>query len=60
MTHGRCVFSITLSTIFLLSACSSDRHVGGTIVLSSAADADILFPPLILTLQGKQVVDQVF
>jgi peptide/nickel transport system substrate-binding protein len=60
MTHGRCVFSITLSTIFLLSACSSDRHLGGTIVLSSAADADILFPPLTLTLQGKQVVDQVF
>ena len=60
MTHGRCVFSITLSTIFLLSACSRDKPVGGTIVLSSAADADVLFPPLTLTLQGKQVVDQVF
>lgn len=60
MTHGRCVFSITLSTILLLSACSSDKPVGGTIVVSSAADADVLFPPLTLTLQGKQVVDQVF
>jgi peptide/nickel transport system substrate-binding protein len=35
-------------------------HVGGTIVVSSAADADILLPPLTLTLQGKQVVDQIF
>jgi peptide/nickel transport system substrate-binding protein len=60
MTHGRCVFSITLSTVLLLSACSSDKPVGGTIVVSSAADADVLFPPLTLTLQGKQVVDQVF
>jgi peptide/nickel transport system substrate-binding protein len=60
MTHGRCVFSITLSAVFLVSACSRDKPVGGTIVLSSAGDADVLFPPLILTLQGKQVVDQVF
>ena len=35
-------------------------HVGGTIVVSSAADADILLPPLTLTLQGRQVVDQIF
>lgn len=60
MMHGRCVFSITLSAVLFLSACSSDKHVGGTIVLSSAADADVLFPPLTLTLMGKQVVDQVF
>ncbi|HEX9084027.1 MAG TPA: ABC transporter substrate-binding protein, partial [Gemmatimonadaceae bacterium] len=58
--HGRRVLSITLPVFFLLSACSSDKHVGGTIVLSSAADADILFPPLTLTLMGKQVSDQVF
>lgn len=53
----------------LLVACSSDNRtealagrgrVGGTIVLSSAADADILLPPLTVTLQGKQVVDQIF
>lgn len=54
------IFPITLSAILFLSACSGDRHVGGTIVISSAADADILLPPLTLTLQGKQVVDQVF
>jgi peptide/nickel transport system substrate-binding protein len=29
-------------------------------VVSSAADADILLPPLTLTLQGRQVVDQIF
>ena len=60
MMHGRCVFSITLSAVLFLSACSSDKHVGGTIALSSAADADVLFPPLTLTLMGKQIVDQVF
>ena len=60
MTHGRSVFSITLSAILLLSACSSDKRVGGTIVLASAADADVLFPPLTLSVQGKEVVDQVF
>ncbi len=43
-----------------LAACSSEKHVGGTIVISTAADADILFPPLTFTLQGKQVVDQIF
>ena len=59
MTHGRLLYSITLS-VFLLSACSSERRVGGTIVMSSAADADVLFPPLTFTLQGKQVVDQIF
>lgn len=44
----------------LLAACSNEKHIGGTIVISTAADADVLLPPLTLTLQGKQVVDQVF
>ena len=53
----------------LVVGCSSDARtgatadkgrVGGTIVLSSAADADILLPPLTMTLQGRQVVDQIF
>ncbi len=60
MTAGRRVYSITLSMIFLLSACSSERRVGGTIVMSSAADADVLFPPLTISLIGKQVTDQIF
>ncbi|MDQ6769563.1 MAG: ABC transporter substrate-binding protein, partial [Gemmatimonadota bacterium] len=52
----------------LMVGCSQDvgkavrakGRVGGTIVLSSAADADLLLPPLTMTLQGKQVVDQIF
>ena len=60
MKPRRRICSITLSTIFLLSACSSERRVGGTIVISSAADADILFPPLTISLIGKQVTDQIF
>jgi peptide/nickel transport system substrate-binding protein len=52
------VFSITLALV--LAACSSEKRVGGTIVISTAADADILFPALTFTLQGKQVVDQIF
>ena len=60
MKPRRRIYSITLSTIFLLSACSSERRVGGTIVMSSAADADVLFPPLTISLIGKQVTDQIF
>jgi peptide/nickel transport system substrate-binding protein len=59
MTLERRLYSITL-TLILFSACSSDRRVGGTIVISSAADADVLFPPLTITLVGKQITDQVF
>jgi peptide/nickel transport system substrate-binding protein len=48
------------AAMLVLTACSTDKGVGGTIVLSTSADADILFPPLTLTLQGRQVLDQVF
>jgi peptide/nickel transport system substrate-binding protein len=64
---------VYLSTLAMLPAlfvaCSSENGttagapkgpVGGTIVISSAADADVLVPPLTMTLQGKQVVDQIF
>lgn len=54
------VFSITLPMVLLLAACSTEKRVGGTIVISTAADADVLLPPLTFTLQGKQVVDQIF
>ena len=52
--------SIALGAILVLGACSGDRDVGGTIVVSSAADADALFPPLTFSLLGKQVTDQIF
>jgi peptide/nickel transport system substrate-binding protein len=53
--------AIILSS-YLVSACTSDssKKVGGTIVVSASADADVLFPPLTLTLVGKQVTDQMF
>jgi peptide/nickel transport system substrate-binding protein len=60
LTQRRSIFAITLSAILLVCACSSDKRVGGTIVISSAADADVLFPPQTLTLVGKQIVDQIF
>ena len=60
MRPGVLALSITLPAILVLAACSGERSVGGTIAISSSGDADILFPPLTMTLQGKQVVDQVF
>jgi len=53
-------FLVASAAMLLISACSADKGVGGTIVMSSAADADILFPPLTLTLQGRQVLAHVF
>jgi len=60
--------SVLMMLSALLAACSpegtagsgSKGSVGGTIVLSSAADADALLPPLTMSLLGKQVVDQMF
>ena len=58
-----------LLILAVLAACSPKDDstssagkgpVGGTIVISTAADADILLPPLTLTVQGRQVVDQLF
>ncbi len=42
------------------TAGAAKGKVGGTIVLSSAADADALLPPLTISLLGKQVGDQIF
>ncbi|MFN2638033.1 MAG: ABC transporter substrate-binding protein [Gemmatimonadaceae bacterium] len=60
-------FSAVLLSVAALgsAACSSDSRsenaaIGGTIVISASADADALLPPLILSLQGKQVADQIF
>ena len=58
MRRAARVFSITLAMVLFLGACSTEKRVGGTIVISTAADADVLVPPLTLSLQGKQVVDQ--
>jgi peptide/nickel transport system substrate-binding protein len=64
-SHGVRIFLI----LTLAAACSPNGDgkssaatgpVGGTIVISTAADADVLLPPLTLTVQGRQVVDQIF
>ncbi len=46
----------------LATGCAEDKgsKVGGTIVVSASADADVLVPPLTLSLLGKQVTDQMF
>lgn len=56
-----------LALVAISFACSkSDNQpqaaqgYGGTISISASADADILFPPLILSVQGKQISDQIF
>lgn len=61
MSHWKQIAAIILPTL-LVSACADDagRKVGGTVVISASADADVLFPPLTLTLVGKQVIDQIF
>jgi peptide/nickel transport system substrate-binding protein len=39
---------------------ASNAAYGGTIVIATAADADVLFPPLMASIQGKQVTDFIF
>jgi peptide/nickel transport system substrate-binding protein len=44
-------------------ACERESNrgpVGGTISISASADADALLPPLTMSLQGKQIGDQIF
>lgn len=56
-----------LMALVFASGCTRDRTAetpavatGGTLVIAAAGDADNLFPPLTLTGQGRQVVDQIF
>jgi peptide/nickel transport system substrate-binding protein len=39
---------------------NSPAATGGTLVIATSGDADNLFPPLTMTSQGRQVVDQLF
>mgnify|MGYP001545634516 CR=1 FL=1 len=54
-------------TLLPLLACSTETPAdqasskrGGTIVISASADADILLPQLTMSVQGKQIGDQIF
>ena len=51
---------IVVVAVVALGCGERSSKVGGTIVLSASADADVLVPPVTLTLLGKQVVDQMF
>lgn len=58
---GAAVAALALS----VAACARDTprpsdRSGGTLVIATSGDADNLFPPLTLTGQGRQVVDQIF
>ena len=41
-------------------ASGSEGDVGGTVVISTAAEPDFLLPPIILSAMGKMVSDQLF
>ena len=44
-------------------ACKGERSTstgGGTLVISTASDADNLFPPLIVSSQGREIAEQIF
>ncbi|HEV7838325.1 MAG TPA: ABC transporter substrate-binding protein, partial [Gemmatimonadaceae bacterium] len=51
-----------IAFVAFAAACSDARRqdTGGTISISASGDADALLPPLIFSLQGKQVSDQIF
>ena len=51
--------------VVVAGACARDKGAGpaasgGTLVIATPGDADNLFPPLTLSNQGRQVVDQLF
>jgi len=61
---------ISIHTVSVLAACISISACSrsdspkpvqrGSIVISASADPDILLPPLTLSVQGKQITDQIF
>lgn len=57
-------FGVAVTTLTTLTACSdkgsNNAPAGGTIIISTAGDADVLFPPLVSTSTAKQVIDLVF
>ena len=58
---GAAAALIILATVL---ACNGERKqgaaTGGTLVVSTASDADYLFPPLIISTQGREIAEQIF
>jgi len=58
--------AVTVSLVLCLVACSENSgntapaEPGGTLVISTTADPGTLFPPLIRTMQGKQISEQIY
>lgn len=55
-----------LSLAIFAAACTERASIrteaedGGTLVIATTADPGSLFPPLVLTVQGKQIVEQIY
>ena len=65
MANGRrtalcCALALVAGFTAGCSEKSRTESGGGTLVVSTASDADNLFPPLIMSSQGRQVVEQIF
>ena len=60
----RCAIPVLVLAVAALSCAPEGSPTtgprGGTIVISAAADADALVPPLIIQISGRQVADQIF
>lgn len=57
--------SISLLACLTIGACGegeppSDRATGGTVIVSTAADADAVFFPIVITTVGRLVADQIY
>jgi peptide/nickel transport system substrate-binding protein len=60
---GRAAAIAVFAAALSLAACRGESRAnagGGTVVISTASDADQLFPPLVVSTQGRQVVEQIF
>lgn len=58
---------LSVALLSIVSGCGRDdgrtansRSGGGTLVVSTPSDADNLFPPLIVSSQGREVAEQIF
>lgn len=65
MARGRAVRFAGLALLTGLAACSEGAQTAvgtgrGTVVISTAADADHLFPPLVTTTLGRVISQQIF
>jgi peptide/nickel transport system substrate-binding protein len=57
--HTRTV-AAALTLALTGAACGGDRTRGGTLVISTAGDADVLFPPTAAQAQSREVTDLLF